>query len=287
MSGALGALVIHGIGTPEENFADGLIEKIGGQLGARASRVVWQPIFWSKALNREEDDFDAAMKSAVDPSGEHIPLRWSAVRKFVVHNLGDAVAYQREPERAAYTRINHIVSTKIGELKQQLDDPTAPIVVLAHSLGGHIMSSYIWDRQHPNARGGGPAALEPLPTLVGMVTFGCNIPLLALALNAAVPIDVPGPGVTKPALVTASRWLNFLDADDVLGWPLRPLYGQAAAKFTPAQQVTFSKLEDYEINAGNILESWNPASHDGYWTDRDFVTPAAAFLATLLDALDA
>lgn len=285
MSGALGALVIHGIGTPRPDFASGLIGKIGGQLGARASRVVWQPVFWSEALNAEENVFDAAMKSAADPSGEHIPLRWACVRRFIVHNLGDAIAYQREPERNAYTRINHIVSERIGELKTKLGDPAAPVVVLAHSLGGHIMSSYIWDRQHPNPRG--DDRLEPLPTLAGMVTFGCNIPLFGLALNAALPIDLPGAGVTKPALAAASRWLNFLDADDVLGWPLRPLYAQAEARFTASQRITFSKLEDYEINAGNILERWNPASHDGYWTDRDFVTPAAAFLGTVLDAIDA
>jgi len=285
MSGALGALVIHGIGTPKPDFADALIGKIGGQLSARASRVVWQPIFWSQELNTEETEFDTAMKSAVDPSGEHIPLRWACLRRFIVHNLGDAIAYQREPERAAYTRINHIVSDRIRELKTKLNDPAAPIVVLAHSLGGHIMSSYIWDRQHPNLRGADHH--EPLQMLAGMVTFGCNIPLFTLALSASVPIDLPGPGVKKAALIAASRWLNFLDADDVLGWPLRPLYAKDASKFSDAQRLTLSKIEDYEINAGNIFESWNPASHDGYWTDRDFVTPAAAFLGTVLDAIDA
>lgn len=287
MSGALGALVIHGIGTPTPDFAEGLKQKIGDRLGTRRGRIVWESIFWSEALNDAEDAYDRAMAAAVDPTGRRIPLRWRIVRKFIVHNLGDAVAYQREAEPAAYARINGIVSDKVGALKRALGDPTAPIVVLAHSLGGHIMSSYIWDRQHPNRRSGVAGELEDLPTLAGMVTFGCNIPLFALALKAALPIDVPGPGVTKPALIEASRWLNFLDADDVLGWPLRPLYGQAASQFTPSQQRTFSKLEDYEINAGNILESWNPVSHDGYWTDADFVTPAAAFLGRLLDAIDA
>jgi hypothetical protein len=286
MSGALGALVIHGIGTPKCGFASPMIDKIGGQLGARASRVVWQPILWSTALNKEEDRFDAVMKTAADPSGEHIPLRWACVRKFIVHNLGDAIAYQREREPAAYVRINRIVSDKIGELKAKLNDPSAPIVILAHSLGGHIMSSYIWDRQARHKKGVADE-YERLSTLAGMVTFGCNIPLFTLALSAAVPIDLPGPDVTKPALIAASRWLNFLDADDVLGWPLRPLYAKDASTFDAIQQRTLSKLEDYEINAGNILESWNPASHDGYWTDRDFVTPAAAFLGTVLDAIDA
>jgi hypothetical protein len=286
MSGALGVLAIHGIGTPKPGFAKPMMEKIADRLGARASRVVWRPIFWSGALNKEETEFDQAMKSAADPSGDHIPLRWACVRKFVVHNLGDAIAYQREREPAAYVCINRIVSDVIGDLKAALNDPSAPIVVLAHSLGGHVMSSYIWDRQ-AHHRKGEHDEYERLSTLAGMVTFGCNIPLFTLALSAAVPIDLPGPDVKKPALVAASRWLNFLDADDVLGWPLRPLYAKDASKFTPAQKLTLSKIEDFEINAGNIFESWNPASHDGYWTDRDFLTPAAAFLGTVLDAIDA
>ena len=159
-------------------------------------------------------------------------------------------------------------------------------MVLAHSLGGHIMSNYIWDRQC----GRQPSLLLPLwpiPTLAGLVTFGCNIPLFALAYRAAKPIDLPGSAITKPEVIDATRWLNFTDKDDVLGWPLRPLYAKDYPDLTPAQQQTVNKLEDYEIRVGSFATGWTPAAHDGYWTDDDFVSPVADYLQRLLAAIDA
>ena len=55
------------------------------------------------------------------------------------------------------------------------------------------------------------------------------------------------------------KWLNFFDADDVLGWPLRPLSSAYA------QMVT-----DVEVNASSgfvsdLLYAWNPLSHSQYW----------------------
>ena len=120
-----------------------------------------------------------------------------------------------------------------------------------------------------------------------MVTFGCNIPLFSLEFEVATPIDLPGPGVTKPQLRAMARWLNYLDSDDVLGWPLRPLYGKALDKLTPQQKETVARIEDHEINVGSFGTSWNPLSHSGYWTDSDFTKPVAAYLQTVLQALDA
>ena len=58
-----------------------------------------------------------------------------------------------------------------------------------------------------------PECLHGCQNLVALVTFGCNIPLFSLDFDVATPIDLPGPGITKQALIDASRWLNFLDRD--------------------------------------------------------------------------
>ena len=203
----------------------------------------------------------------------------------MIHNFGDAVAYQRDTQKAsAYAEIHEIVSTRLKNLKNALPDPTSPIVVMAHSLGAHIMSNYIWDQQASNANAAG---LESLPTLAAMITFGCNIPLFSLSFAKATPIDVPGKGITKPALVAASRWLNFMDRDDVLGWPLRPLYEMSSARLSAAERRTVDKIEDYEINVGGLVTAWNPAAHSAYWEDNDFTRPVANCLQTLLQAVDA
>jgi hypothetical protein len=39
--------------------------------------------------------------------------------------------------------------------------------------------------------------------------------------------------------------------------------------------------EDREVNAGNILQSWNPLSHNGYWTDREVIEPISSSLVEI------
>ena len=120
-----------------------------------------------------------------------------------------------------------------------------------------------------------------------MITFGCNLPLFALAYRDAKPIDLPGVAISDPALVAAVRWLNFLDRDDVLGWPLRPLYEKDAADFTPGQRRTLDHLEDHELSVGGMFTGWNPASHDYYWEDHGFVQRVAEYLRSILTLIDA
>ena len=279
----LGALVAHGMGRQEAGFAEGLRSRVAAQLGESAGLVVWQEVLWAPILEPRESDLWNAMQRAVDPQGAAIPLDWARVRRFVLHNFGDATAYQRDQHvESAGQLIHQRVSNAIEKLSERLADPTAPIVVLAHSLGGHIMSNYIWDRQHPSADQQVGQPLLPLPTLAGMITFGCNIPLFALAYRDAKPIDLPGTAISDPALVAAVRWLNFLDRDDVLGWPLRPLYEKDAADFSPGQKRTLDHLEDHEIGVGGAVTGWTPAAHDYYWEDADFVGPVARYFESLL-----
>ena len=279
----LGALVVHGMGRQQPGFAEGLRAAVSARLGESGGLVVWQEALWAPILEPRESALWDAMEKAVDPDGHPIRLDWGFARQFILHNFGDATAYQRDRHaESAGQLIHQRVSNAIELLQERLVDPAAPIVVLAHSLGGHIMSNYIWDRQHPPAHPTPGQPLAPLPTLAGMITFGCNIPLFALAYRDAKPIDLPGVAISDPAIVTAVRWLNFLDRDDVLGWPLRPLYEKDAADLSPAQRRTLDRLEDHEVSVGSLLTGWNPASHDYYWEDREFVQRVSDYLKTIL-----
>ena len=117
-----------------------------------------------------------------------------------------------------------------------------------------------------------------------MVTFGCNIPILSLSYPIAKPIYLPGSNVAKK-LRKVSKWLNFLDRDDVLGWPLRPLYEQHGSTLDSDQMKTVRRIEDHEINVGNLASSWNPLAHAYYWTDDDFISPVAAYLRRIVKLL--
>ena len=62
----------------------------------------------------------------------------------------------------------------------------------------------------------------------------------------------------------------------MLGFPLRDVSPRYAA------MANDNRLADVEINAGSILTSWNPLSHNAYWTDEDFYRPVALRLSALM-----
>jgi len=283
MSGKIGVLIIHGMGRQPEEFSTGLRDELQDRLGNLASRFKWEDIYWAEELEKREKNLWNIMRNAENEDKQPIDLDWVPLRKFVVHYFGDALAYQRDISKpqSAYALIHKLISGSIDTLNNELNDSDAPIIVLAHSLGAHIMSNYIWDQQHDTG-----LPFTPIPNLLAMITFGCNIPLFSLAFPVAKPINLPGEGITNPSQIKVSKWQNFLDSDDVLGWPLKPLYKKNLNKLSPKQKKTVSRIVDHEISVGSIFTSWNPGAHTDYWTDDDFTVPVATYLGQVFEALD-
>jgi len=275
MSRKIGVLIIHGMGSQREGFSTGLREELQDRLGQLESRFEWEEIYWAKELKDREDDLWEWMQKAENEDKQPIDLDWIPIRKFVVHNFGDAIAYHRDIRKpgSAYSLVHGVIGTSVDNLNKKLNDPKAPIIVMAHSLGAHMMSNYIWDHQH-----GKGLQFTPIPNLLAMITFGCNIPLFSLAFPVAEPINLPGKGIKKSALKDVSKWLNYLDTDDVLGWPLKPLYEKNLGQLTEEQKATVRRIVDEDINVGSLRTSWNPGAHTGYWTDNDFTRPVAKYL---------
>jgi hypothetical protein len=274
----LGVVLIHGIGEQKADFAQGLIDEVSRRLHVQASEVCWMPVWWAPLVEPAETDLMQRLSAGGD-------LDWRWLRRFVVHFLADAVAYQRVPGESnhpgLYVKIHSLVAAKLAELRQLVRGETAPdaaeppLLVIAHSLGGHIMSNYVWDHQRPQEPRDqlGSSAFVRAETLAGMVTFGCNIPLFALALPTIVPIDFPGTALS-PQLAAAAEWLNLYDPDDVLGYPLQPL----SAKYA-------TTVRDAIVDVGGLVTGWNPLSHNAYWTDNDVTKPIAQLIEKLLAAI--
>ncbi len=284
----LGVLVIHGMGEQDSMFADGLITEVSQRLGTVANDVCWESAWWAPVLENAESTILGRLS-------EGNQLDFMKLRHFVFHALGDAVAYQRVPGGTArtnvYEQIHRVVAVALNRLRTAtragapVGAKEVPLVVIAHSLGGHIMSNHIWDlqKQVGPTRAIDPNPFETAQTLAGIVTIGCNIPLFALAYNKMEPIAFPAsdikdcfPDGTAPEkLAAAAKWLNLYDPDDVLGYPLKPLsyrYGQIVS-------------EDRAVNVGGMVTSWNPASHGEYWSDNEVTKPIAELLGGLLKLL--
>jgi hypothetical protein len=265
----LAIAVIHGMGSQDRKYSRPLRDEINDRLGAAgASQVQWGEIYWADVLKKRQKDYIEQAKNSTD-------LDYISLRRFMVGSFGDASAYRKTKDKkdTTYQKIHQRVSKCISDL----DDPATPdtpLIVLAHSLGGHIMSNYIYDMQKKTTSGAtGLSSFQRMETLAGFITFGCNIPffVFAYAKKDIKPIRFPGKALA-PALRKKVRWLNFFDPDDVLGYPLRPI-NQAYNKIVD---------KDIPINVGGILTSWNPMSHLKYWTDNDFTKPVARFIKTLL-----
>jgi hypothetical protein len=285
MAPRVGVAVIHGMGSQDEKFAAKFEAALLAALKrekAKPADVVIQPIWWAEVVASRQRDL-------LDRLNEKKDLEWGRLRAFIVQALGDAIAYQKTVKPTAgpaeETRIYELVHKVIGREMHALAGkvgPNAPLVVVAHSLGCHMMSNFIYDADHRLDENDcvidKNSPFETFKTLTSIFTFGCNIPLFLLANNRYEPIAFPPdlsgvfPGKDPRAV---AKWINFYDPDDALGFPLKPL--------SPQFRKTVD--EDRAINAGSFLTSWSPLSHTGYWTDDDVIKPIAKVLGEILKLL--
>ena len=268
----LAIVVTHGMGSQNTSFADPMINELDTRirnLQKNPNKIAWRRIYWQDIVEPAQLRYFRAARNQGD-------LDYVRLRRLVLTALGDAAAYRKAPRGSSnttYTQIHRRIRDEVRRLyRNDLGSQSVPLIVMAHSLGGHIMSNYIWDMQ--NAAPGTVSSLssfEKMENLAGMITFGCNIPIFTFAYSPVVPITFPAPQLPN-AIKAKAKWLNFYDPDDVLGYPLKPI-NQAYRSVVNT---------DMPINAGSIFSSWNPLSHGGYWTDNDFTKPVSRFIARFL-----
>ncbi len=274
MAYKMGVLILHGMGSQLADFAEPMIEELKKRIekaGCNPNDIRFRPVHWAPELEKKEKELwnDLSCGNELD---------WQKIRKFIISTFADAVAYnQREPNEI-YTHIHERLHEQLVELrKNDFKNQDKPLIFMGHSLGSHIISNYIWDRQQDkNKEPGkfGTTPLEKMETLTGIISFGSNIPLFTLALPEIISITFP-PDQLEENLKKVAQWNNFYDSDDVLGYPLKPL----------SQSYKKTVHEDIQINVGNIFTSWNLASHMKYWTDNSFTKPVAKFLCKILTQL--
>lgn len=236
---------IHGMGHSDQHFADGLIEGVKDFLGSEFSdQVEWVPLHWADLLEGRQARYLRRANRAAR-------LDWQQERDFIVHTLGDAVAYRKEPGYAnqTYDRVHAKINMKLHQGWSEFGHRSIPLIWVANSLGGYVMSNFIWDTMR-DRRSDSKFMLQE--TIRYIFTTGCSIPLFNFGHRNIIPIQLPD----------GAEWYNIYDRDDVLAWPLKPI-NQAYDEVV---------TEDVEVKAGGLLTGWNPLCHLDYWTDFDVVS---------------
>ena len=269
MAKKIAVIAIHGMGDTDRNYAGPLRKNLKSMLtAAQWAKIHFDSIYYQDILQDNQRKLFERSKSQLDGM---------FLRKFLLYGISDAAGleYSRTIPGGVYDISQQRIFDVMGKAFQALGEQLAPVVMVAQSLGGQVISNYIWDAHKESVLWGvwrhQHAGLPPddkkfrrFETLRTLFTTGCNIPLFVggLPRRKIKPIAKPN---------DEFEWKNYFDEDDVLGWPLQPLskkYGEL--------------VEDVAINAGGFFTSWNPLSHTGYWTDKDFLRPLTAHLKALL-----
>ncbi|MUK90185.1 chemotaxis protein [Ornithinibacillus sp. L9] len=268
MSQKVAILILHGAGTPEEDFADDFMDRLSYRIGKKLKvknveeHVVFEPVFWSAIFEPEQEELWNRLKNSAS-------LDFKRTRRFVLEFLADAVAYQPTLlEDQNYDKVHALVAEAIQRLREKAGDK-APLCVISHSLGTIIASNYFYDLQYKQENIGAKTKLhtndtpiEKCHTLTLFYTFGSPMAMWSLRyIDFGYPIHVPSSLMKKYHPNIKGEWLNFYDKDDVLAFPLKGIneaYDQAVT-------------EDVAVNAGGIFTSWNPLSHLKYDTNREVI----------------
>jgi hypothetical protein len=254
MARKVGILFVHGIRTFAQGYSRPFQEALKRKL-PRAQRgcVEFEEVFWADIVRGKQNNYLGQIQAlGINPK--------NAFRELIIQGLGDATAYTQWSGRAGtYYDVQDRIHAKLALLESHAD-PERPLVIVAHSLGCHIASSFLWDmrklRHLPHEQrsterwaafqkdfadfdSGTP--LRRLETLAGLVTFGNNMPIFAFSFPGSeiwtvntpyrnLPPAFPGERVQGAAL-EAARWINIYSKRDPLGYPLKPLtpnYGDDA-----------------------------------------------------------
>ena len=99
----------------------------------------FEEVFWAGPVRSRQS---AYLKNAKTDAN----IVENKLRTFFIEGLGDAAAYQKTRQRE--NSIYYQVHDEINETLKRYDDrvhKNTPLVLIGHSLGSHIISSYVWD----------------------------------------------------------------------------------------------------------------------------------------------
>ncbi len=273
-------LAIHGMGDTSRTYADSLRKKLAKKVGKKWSKVYFDSIYYADVFQANQTNIFNRIKANDD-------IDWIGLRKFLLFGFSDAAGFERRSNHAnsPYEQVQDRILDALDKAYDAVG-PNTKVVLLAHSLGCHVISNYIWDAQQKDPQQGAwrMGGFEDSPAGSDLDKFrrlrnlkllnftGCNIPIFLAAISQTriKAISSRGKGYSF-------KWLNFYDPDDPLGWPLKNISTR-----NTKESYKYEVNEDIPVNVGSVVSNWNPLSHNGYWKDNDVLNPIAKELMRLV-----
>jgi len=209
-----------------------------------------------KAYNQERNKLFNFLDQLIERAA------FDRIRQQIITSVSDVLVYESDFWR---TKIRDMLVDKIKPYVRTHD----PVTVIGHSLGSVVAFDTVYYNSRHNRDW-----LEAEFKVANLFTLGSPLALFTLELDddsglqkpryfpaEATPKDL-NPTNTNPDLQPVSDkgvWLNFLDAQDLIGYPLQLLFKD---KF---------KLEDILVQTGT-----DPIkAHSEYWRNNEVATRIA------------
>lgn len=262
----IGVVFVHGMGDTKPSYSMSIRNILRDYIPRDLyQKIVFQEVYYQNILQNNQKRYFNSVKRR---------LRWEEMRKFMLYGFSDAASLesQKEGKNSPYYLAQKEIQTCFKSLHGRIHE-TAPVIVIAQSLGGQVFSNYLWDANKQDENGVSCLASQGVwskksklkrdvdmfcrgSRISKLFTTGCNIPLFVAGRDEAdiKPINPPNENF---------KWHNYYDKDDVLGWPLEQL-----------SDAYSNLVKDKQINAGGLI-GLTPMSHVNYWQDRDFLRPLA------------
>lgn len=313
-------LAVHGIGSyfrdgvvlrhapvADRSYADAFFTRLQDSLRDDFEKIAYRAAVWS------DPELEAAQEQLAQSVRRDLFTATFASRA-IAELFSDATAYKyvgaADPRFAEsnYFHANKSLHADLAALEGELDgagDDT-PLILVAHSMGCHVLSNYRWDVTRHHARVFGPGAADAstaftrLDTVVGLFFLGCNLPLFTLGVRPEDKIAFPVPGLAMRERHLADEapavWKNYHDPDDWLGYPVanetRAYFEGAHPDYDPASGRVLGDprlepgrtvdVQDERVETPFFRGGWNIKSHLLYWRSRRVVKDVAATIKPML-----
>lgn len=295
--GKVAVAIVHGIGEQDIGFEERVKNKIHDLCRDACGddveeQIIVEGVAWGPVLTKRQQMLHEAL--GID---EMRGIE-GALREFMVNFAADAVAYN-ETGGWVYKGVHTTFAMALHRLALKTAR-NAPLCVIAHSLGTVISSNFIYDLQQDDPYGSNPnipqaarfhmekhlTPLERGQTINLLYTLGSPLALWTLLHrqnNFGKPIAIPPPLKMYDDERIPTGWYNIYDRDDIIAFPLEPLYPPKSDAYGEPERVV---VRDMQANVGGFITSRTVASHMHYWDDDDVVRPIAEKLIETVQAVD-